>query len=425
MGTGHAKLSPSKRVRWAQCPGSVREERAYPESRSSPGAIDGTHTHTVLEWCIENGMINPIVGQTMTDDDGEFTIDDERAERVRFALAYIKSVKERLGENCQVLAEQRVDPKTLVGRDDLGGTIDVQVIGSNVVELIDYKDGINPVRAKDNHQLQQYAAGWMAEHWNELSRYTAIRLTIIQPKSRMKGATGIDMYEATLDEALGWLTQIVQEANATDDPNAPLVAGEAQCKYCPHTACAERNRAALAGAGISFEDLSQQAADKDAATMTNDEIRKILEAAPLIRQMIANTEEEAMRRFKAGKAIEGLKVVRGRGSRSWALSDDEMAERLVKMGIPKAEVYSTSLISPAQVEKLKWTKKSKGEEVQAQLSERQLKTLEKEYIKKSNGALKVALASAEGEAVVMSTEGMFQAVAETPAPEALPAWLMG
>lgn len=425
MSTGHSKLSPSKRVRWAQCPGSVREERAYPESRSSPGAIDGTHTHTTLEWCIENGLINPVVGMTLRDDDGEFTIDDERAERVRFALTYIKTVKDRLGENCQVLSEQRVDPATLLGRDDLSGTIDVQIIGHNIVELVDYKDGINPVKARGNHQLEQYAAGWMAEHWNELSRFTAIRLTVIQPKSRIKGGTGIDTYEATLDEAMGWLSVIVQQANATDDPNAPLVPGDAQCKYCPHKGCSARAGAALDASGISFDDLSQQAADKEPGTMSNEEICKILEAAPLIRQMISNTEEEALRRFKAGKAITGLKVVRGRGSRSWVLEEEQMAERLVKMGIPKAEVYSTKLISPAQVEKLKWKKKKGGEEVQAQLSERQLKTLEKEYIKKSNGELKVVLASAEGEAVVLSTEGMFQAVPTTPAPEALPAWLMG
>jgi hypothetical protein len=425
MANGHAALSPSKRVRWGACPGSIREERAYPESRSSPGAIDGTHSHTVLEWCIENGLINPVVGMTLTDHDGEFTIDDERAERVRFALAHIKAVKQSLGDSCQVMSEQRVDPARLLQRDDLGGTIDVQIVGHNIVELVDYKDGINPVKAKGNAQLEQYAAGWMAEHWEELSRFTAIRLTIIQPKSRIKGGTGIDTYEATLDEALGWLSQIATEAAATDDPNAPLVPGEAQCKYCPHKGCSARVGAALDASGISFEDLSQQAADKDAGTMTDEEIKTILEAAPLIRQMIANTEEEAMRRFKAGKPIDGLKVIRGRGSRSWSLEEAEMAERLTKMGIPKADVYTTKLISPAQAEKLTWTKKKAGEEVKVQLTERQIKTLEKEYIKKSNGELKIVLASAEGEAVVMGVQGMFQPIPATPAPEALPAWLMG
>ena len=52
----HATLSPSKRHRWAACPGSVREERAYPEDRSGPAAIDGTHTHTLLDKCIKAGL---------------------------------------------------------------------------------------------------------------------------------------------------------------------------------------------------------------------------------------------------------------------------------------------------------------------------------------------------------------------------------
>mgnify|MGYP000243372453 CR=1 FL=1 len=49
----HAKLSPSSAYRWLACPGSVREEAKYPEPPSGPGAIDGTHSHTLLEHCIK------------------------------------------------------------------------------------------------------------------------------------------------------------------------------------------------------------------------------------------------------------------------------------------------------------------------------------------------------------------------------------
>ena len=73
MSTGHAKLSPSKRHRWAACPGSVREEAAYPEQPSGAAAIDGTRSHTLLEYCIKNGVIDPmtLVGTTMKDDEDE------------------------------------------------------------------------------------------------------------------------------------------------------------------------------------------------------------------------------------------------------------------------------------------------------------------------------------------------------------------
>jgi len=59
VSTTHAKLSPSKRHRWGACPGSVREEAAYPEDRSGPAAIDGTHSHTLLEHCVKADLGDP------------------------------------------------------------------------------------------------------------------------------------------------------------------------------------------------------------------------------------------------------------------------------------------------------------------------------------------------------------------------------
>ena len=54
MTTTHATLSPSKAYRWLACPGSVREESRYPDEPGGPSAIDGTHTHSLLEHCIKN-----------------------------------------------------------------------------------------------------------------------------------------------------------------------------------------------------------------------------------------------------------------------------------------------------------------------------------------------------------------------------------
>ena len=57
--SAHAQLSPSKRHRWALCPGSIREEAKFPDERSGAAAIDGTHSHTLLEFCILEGLIDP------------------------------------------------------------------------------------------------------------------------------------------------------------------------------------------------------------------------------------------------------------------------------------------------------------------------------------------------------------------------------
>jgi hypothetical protein len=419
----HAKLSPSQRYRWAVCPGSIREAAKLPKKPGSAAAIDGTHTHRLLEVCLKLGReAIGFIGETLKDHEGEFMVDAARAGRVDFALDYIA---ERVAANpgAEVISERRVDPAYLVGRDDMSGTVDVQLVGSTGIEIIDYKDGINPVKAKDNVQLEQYALGIITEYMKQGRFFETIKLTIIQPKSRELGATGIDTWMTTVAEQLGKIEQIKAEAAATDDPDAPLVPGDKQCKYCPAAGgCRARVDQSFASLGVSFDQLSQKAADKQPNQMTDAELAEIVESAPLIRQMLAGAEEEALRRFESGHPIAGLKVVNGRGSRSWALPEEEMADRLKRMGIPKDVLWKTSLISVAQVEKAVWEKTKAGEKVAVQLSPRQLKTLETEYIKKSAGKLTVVPESDSRKPVEMFETKMFDALA-APA-ETLPSWLV-
>ena len=94
-----------------------------------------------------------------------------------------------------------------------------------------------------------------------------------------------------------------------------------------------------------------------------------------------------------------------------------MAEKLVKLGIPKTAIYETKLVSPAKAEKLTW-KKRDGTDVQ--LTKRQLETMEREYVVKTMGKPVVALAADPRTAVVLNAAPMFSAVEK---PAELPAWL--
>jgi hypothetical protein len=167
-------------------------------------------------------------------------------------------------------------------------------------------------------------------------------------------------------------------------------------------------------------EIAQQAADKDPAVMDEKQILQIIEAAPLMRQLLESVEAEALRRMKAGQPIPGLKLVNGRGSRSWSYGDEDMAEKLMKMGIPKASVYEIKVISPAKAEKITWVAKRQGVETKKQLTERQIKTLKSEYITTMAGKLTVVSESDERPAVVMNAAPLFSAVEEVPA---LPDWL--
>jgi hypothetical protein len=432
--SAHAQLSPSKRNRWALCPGSIREEAKYPEQESGPAAADGTHSHTLLEHCInQNYFIDPMkfVGSPMKDHEGDFVVDVGRAERVKMAYDYI--VKRSMNGVFPVISEQKVDPVHLLGRTDLSGTVDCQIMGNDWIELIDYKDGMGIVSAKGNLQLEQYAYGVLAGYKlpvNGAYPFNTVRMTIIQPKLALRGMSAISSHDVSVADLMANMGTIIKQAAATDQPDAPLVPGDSQCKFCR----AKGSCSALAGnvmreVGIMFQpiaskplDIAQQSADKEPSTMDDAQIAQIMEAAPLMRQLLEGVEKEALRRLKAGQTIPGLKLVNGRGSRTWSLNDEETAARLIKMGVPKGAVYETKLVSPAKAEKLTWEKTKAGEKVKMQLSDRQLKTMNTEYVTKLAGALTVVHESDERAAVIMNAAPLFSAV-EAPVVEALPAWL--
>ena len=431
--TSHVTLSPSKRYQFSACPGSVREQAKFPASESGPAAADGTHSHTLLDTCIKTGLWpDAFVGQTLTDHEGEFAVDKSRADRVKVAVDYVCNVSP---PGARVLAESRVEPEWLIGRKDMGGTVDIQIHADRVLELIDYKDGMIDAWISAIMQMEQYAVGVLAGFKlpvNVQYPFDRVRLTVIQPKLAMRGGDAIRSKDYTTQEILAIIPALVKEAAATDAADAPLVPGESQCKYCR----AKGSCAALAGnvmkeIGVMFQpvaqaqvlDVAQQSADKDPTTMDDQQIRQIMEAAPLMRQLLEGVEKEAQRRLEAGQSIPGLKLVNGRGSRAWSLPEDQIAEKLVKMGIPKSAVWETKLVSPAKAEKLTWEKVSAGEKVKKQLTERQLKTLEQEYVVKLAGKLTVVPESDSRPAVITNAAPMFSAI-EAPVAESLPSWLL-
>lgn len=427
----HAKLSPSKRSRWALCPGSIREEAKYPDTGSGPAAADGTHSHTLLEHCIKNGLSDPMdqVGETFTDHEGTFKVDADRAARVKSAIEYIR--ERSMNGLFSVISEQKVDPEFLLGRKDLSGTVDCQIIGPDFLELIDYKDGMGVVTAEGNMQLEQYAYGVLAGYKlpvNGAFPFSRVIMTIVQPKLALKGMKPITSHEVTVKSLMDNIGTIVLQAAATDKPDAPLVPGDSQCKFCrAKGSCSALANNVMKEVGIMFQpvvtetlDVAQQSADKDPAQMDDAQIRQIMEAAPLMRQLLEAVEKEAMRRMESGISIPGLKLVHGRGSRAWALPEEEMAEKLIKMGIPKSAVYETKLVTPAKAEKLTWEKRD-GTKVS--LTERQLKRMDQEYVSKLAGKLTVVPESDGRQAVITNAAPMFSAVEAAPAAESLPSWL--
>lgn len=421
--TTHSTLSPSARHRWGVCPGSVREEAKYPEPPGGQAANDGTRTHALLERAILFEFVNkegvcgpaPYYGTTITDEFGTYTVDLERAQRVNVALEYIRSRVAELG-NVEVIPERRVHPDGFVGRADMSGTVDVQIRSKHVLEITDYKDGMHPVSAVDNPQLEQYAIGALAEIPADLYP-KMVRMTIVQPKLAVKGMPPITSHEIPVAELLAKVEVIKAQAAATDDPNAPLVPGESQCKYCrAKGACPALAAKAMSEVNVMFGPVTpvlpdvlepaHQAANQNPEAMSNDQLRQLLEAEPLLKQLMEGAKAEVQRRLEAGQAVPGFKLVNGRGTRKWALPEEEIAKKLKGMGVPKEAIFETKLVSPAAAEKLVWEKK--GEMVQ--LSKIQIERLNKEYVTTVVGKPTVAPESDSRQAVILDASSMFGAI---------------
>ena len=366
--------------------------------------------------CLVTGMDSEVMlGQVMTDSDGTYTIDKEMVSSVKVAVDYVRE------QGGKVTAERKVNPARLVGRDDLGGTVDITIERDDTVEIIDYKAGITPVDAVENEQLLAYALGHLAGYGLPINGdypVDMVIMTIIQPKLTLKGLPAISSWSLTVREVLDRIGELVVKAAATDAPDAPLVPGEKQCRFCKAKGgCAAANTHIMAAVGMFKSiDIVQQAAVAEPTELSNDKIREIIHAAPLLRQLLEATEAEALRRMQMGQTINGLKVVNGRGSRVWAHDDAEMEVRLKKLGIPAGALHITKLVSPAQAEKLTWAKRD-GTKVQ--VSDKMKMQMERELVVKLAGKPTVAAESDPRPAVVLDASPMFGEVVKT---ETLPSF---
>jgi hypothetical protein len=422
--SAHARLSPSARHRWQKCPASIRASEQYDgEGCSSPAAIDGTHSHTLLEHCLKNNVpASHYLGAKMADHDGEFVVEADRMERVQVALDYIRDCIVNMGYDAKLYSEKTVDPFRLLGRTDMGGTVDVHVIAGRILEVIDYKDGMEPVPVINNPQMQQYVFGILAEHVTDDGTFpfNDVILTIIQPKLAMKGMPTINSWVVPIEEVANWYGPMVEEAAATDDPAAPFVPGEKQCKWCPHAAnCSARIEHTFGKAGIEFGNMefAREAAQKDVNALPDEQLCAIVEAAPMLRKMIEDAEAEAIKRIKGGHPVAGLKVVAGVGRRQWSQDEEVVAAKLAKMGVPKGSIWETKLVSPAGVEKLRWSKRDGTEK---QLSAKQLALIQSEMVSKSEGKLTVVPMADRRPAIEFGNLGQMFGPADA---QSMPDWL--
>jgi hypothetical protein len=114
----------------------------------------------------------------------------------------------------------------ITGEQGAQGTIDYLAHDQKKLWIVDYKHGRGVrVDSYDNPQLELYALG--ALDYLDLHP-EIVELCIYQPRARASSSTL--MTPAQLEE---FRAQVRKAADATREPDAPVVPGPHQCRWCP------------------------------------------------------------------------------------------------------------------------------------------------------------------------------------------------
>jgi len=317
--SAHAKFGPSGYNGWSQC-----SEWAS-DPTPSKWAAAGTLAHEVAAALLL-GEKTPNVGIDV----------------LRDMQDYADWVNGQCTGSTEKHVELAMDISWMTGEEDAKGTADAVLVDyeRRSITVIDLKTGRKRVNAKDNGQLQMYAAAAVSL-FTEMHRliddtqpnpFDTVHTIIYQPM-----LDHIDQWSISVGELMGWAQAI--------RPAKTIRAGTKQCQWCMKKAECE-----------SFARWVNVKVDQ-----TNIDDRQNLRAATLadaygsvdaIRGWCSAVEEAAKQLLVDGQDLPGYKLVQGsRGSRKW--TDTGEVENLLKhMRLKREVMYKTDLITPTTAERL-------------------------------------------------------------------------
>lgn len=346
----HAKLSASAAPQWVNCPGRPRMVAGLPET-TSRYAAEGTAAHSLGEMALREGRdAAEFIDRTFSVGEYDFAVDEDMAEAVQVYVELVRLYKE---QGYEMQLETRLDALQKL-HPDMGGTTDASGYCAEKRRLvvIDYKHGRgHAVEVKNNLQELIYVIG------NVLGAYAdvpleEIELVIVQPRCGHPEGP-VRRWTLTPADLLDWMADLRAAAKATEDPDAPLVAGE-HCKFCPAAGfCPALKQTALASAQADFTARGE-------VVLTEPQRYKPEEFAALLGQIDAiedwcrRVREFAHHEAEAGRIPPGYKLVASRPTRMWR--DEAEAKRFMLLyGCDKDDLYEVKepkFKSPAQMEKL-------------------------------------------------------------------------
>jgi len=339
----HTTVSPSSFARVELCPGSVALCATVPEGKKTIYAAQGTVFHRLIALCLLYGF-EPydFDGLSAKADGFVIEVDDDMIGHLENGLDYVSVQLPK-----KLYIEKRVDLSEWL--PEQAGTVDIGAYDDEYIYVFDWKYGAGiPVFPKLNRQTMLYALGFW---WNIARHKTKARkfkLFIEQPRN----PTGGGMWECDLDDLLFFGKKAGKIMDKAMARNAPLVAGEKQCQFCPAKGvCPEYDRFSTEAMSLKFEDLDGDTLAKDwAPKMTLRRRAFIALHAAMLRDWIDQQHSAVLDAAVGGEEVPLVKCIQGRKpARKWA--DKDKTEHWLLDRLPRDKVFTRKLISPAQAQK--------------------------------------------------------------------------
>lgn len=346
----HSPFAPSAAHRWMACPGSVAFCKDAPDT-AGPEAAFGTYAHAVAAHALPRGLSAADAIRHVDRPEGvpELTDTDEAALDV-----YLDGVRAVMFTDGARLQELRVEHKVQFGGVTMPrvfGTADALVlaVATRTLHVFDLKFGQGVFVDADAAQLRIYALGALVEFAG--LGFDAIALHVVQPRC----AQGRPWRTVTIPRAdlLAWAENVLVPAvKAAQAPDAPLVATDEGCRWCPRKTECPKLREHLHEVAVRlFDDpVAETPVPKapDVAGLSPADMGKLLGLFDRVEDYIKAVRARAFDAARNGHHVPGWKLVAKRGLRRWK---DETAAvfALREAGIGAHE--APKVISPAKAEK--------------------------------------------------------------------------
>jgi len=332
----HRKYSPSGADANTLCPGRPRLLERVPR-HDTKYSIEGTKAHAVLDAALKNKVRSAKIAHLehsalFAEDLDEW--DNNFYFSIQVALDHIWSIMDAYPDAI-LFTERFVNPPLPAAPGEGAGYCDVAIWVPSIRTLFvfDYKHGAGVAKAvKGNRQVLQYAAGFLyeANAAVDVRELDTVVLGIIQPRAHhVEGI--IREIELTPFDVWCYLDEMNDYVQACEAPDAPLIPGDEQCRFCAASAvCPAREAAALQVAHKHFHSIMdvKSSSLQDPSMMDLERVGLVRFHAATLRKWLDDVDQRAYELAMQGFHIPGAKLVEAAAKRRYYGETQEVARRL-------------------------------------------------------------------------------------------------